>query len=50
MAPQDAQIRIRERLEAETPEAFTRRNIFCGDRVYLNKREEAEKLRRLMSA
>jgi hypothetical protein len=50
MAPLDAQQRIRERLEVETPEAFRRRNIFCGNRVYLNKREEAEKLRRLMLA
>ncbi|WP_235932684.1 hypothetical protein [Dictyobacter arantiisoli] len=49
--PQAAQISsVRERLEMETPEAFKRRNIFCGNRIYLNKREEAEKLRRLMSA
>jgi hypothetical protein len=37
---------VRKHYERETPEAFARRNIFCGNRVYLNKREEANKLRR----
>lgn len=41
---------IREHLEAETPDVFKRQNIYCGNRIYLNKREEAEKLRRLMFA
>jgi hypothetical protein len=42
--------RVRERLERETPEAFVRRNIYCGNRVFLDKREEAAKLERLLSA
>jgi len=29
----------RARLERTTPEPFKRRNIFCGDRVYLDKNE-----------
>ncbi len=30
---------VRARLERTTPEAFKRRQIYCGDRVYLDKRE-----------
>ena len=32
---------VRERLERETPEPFTRRNICCGNRVFANKYERA---------
>ncbi len=32
---------IRERLERETPEPFTRRNIYCGNRMFANKYELA---------
>jgi hypothetical protein len=28
---------IQERLKHETPEPFTRRNIFCGNRIFINK-------------
>ena len=42
--------RVREKLERETPEVFARRNVFCGNRVFLDKREEAAKLERLLSA
>jgi hypothetical protein len=41
---------VREEVRQETPEPFARRNIFCGDRIYLNKREEAEKLRQKLAA
>jgi hypothetical protein len=30
---------VQERLRHETPEAFARRNIYCGDRVFANKYE-----------
>jgi len=36
---------IREHFVAVTPEAFACRNIFCGDKVYLDKREAAAVLR-----
>jgi hypothetical protein len=32
---------IRERLTRETPEPFTRRNIYCGSRIFANKYELA---------
>ena len=32
--------------EVRTPEPFTRRNIYCGDRVFANKYELAEQHRR----
>ncbi len=32
---------VRERLERETPEPFTRRNIYCGNRMFVNKYELA---------
>ena len=39
---------VRERLQRETPEPFTRRNIYCGNRVFLNKYEvAAERLQKL---
>jgi len=31
--------RVRQRLLATTPEVFTKRNIFCGNRMFLNKWE-----------
>lgn len=37
---------VRARLMQKTPEPFTRRNIFCGDRVFANKYELAEQHRR----
>ena len=41
---------IREWLIAETPEPFTRRNIYCGNRMFANKYELAEQYRQLYSA
>ena len=32
---------VRARIERETPEPFTRRNVYCGNRVFLNKYEVA---------
>lgn len=32
---------VRERLIKQTPEPFTRRNVFCGNRVFANKYEFA---------
>jgi hypothetical protein len=37
---------IRARLQQQTPEPFTRRNIFCGNRIFANKYELAEQHRR----
>lgn len=31
--------RVQEKLRQTTPEEFSRRNIFCGDRIYQNKYE-----------
>ncbi len=36
---------VRERLRNTTPEEFTRRNIYCGNRVYANKWEAAERFK-----
>lgn len=33
---------VRERLRQQTPEPFTRRNIYCGNRMFNNKYEYAE--------
>jgi hypothetical protein len=33
------QAKLRERLIQQTPEPFTRRNIYCGNRMFLNKYE-----------
>ncbi|SRR5229473_2026741 len=37
---------VRARLIKETPEPFTRRNIFCGNRMFANKYELVEQMRR----
>ncbi len=38
---------VRERLTRETPEPFTRRNIYCGTRIFANKYERtADRLHR----
>ena len=37
--PDGDDLEVQEDLRQTTPESFTRRNIFCGDRVYLNKYE-----------
>lgn len=41
---------VRTRLIKETPEPFTRRNIFCGNRMFANKYESAEQIRQRRSA
>jgi hypothetical protein len=41
---------IRKRLEEETPEPFTRRNIYCGDHVWANKYEMATAFEQRQSA
>jgi len=41
---------VRQRLIEQTPEPFTRRNIFCGNRMFANKYELVEALRRRRSA
>jgi hypothetical protein len=38
---------VRLRLIQETPEPFTRRNIYCGNRMFANKWEAAEQFRLL---
>ncbi len=38
---------VRERLLQQTPEPFTRRNIFCGNRMFANKYEFAEHYQQL---
>jgi hypothetical protein len=38
---------VRARLIKETPEPFTRRNIYCGNRMYNNKYEADELVQRL---
>jgi hypothetical protein len=38
---------VRTRLIEETPEPFTRRNIYCGNRMYNNKYETDELVQRL---
>ena len=35
---------VQVRLAQETPEPFTRRNIFCGDRMFANKYELAARV------
>ncbi len=37
------QAKLRERLLQQTPEPFKRRNIYCGDRMFWNKYEFAER-------
>ncbi len=38
---------VREWLLLQTPEPFTRRNIYCGNRMFANKYEFVEQYRRL---
>jgi hypothetical protein len=38
---------VRERLIQKTPEPFSRRNIYCGNRMFANKYEFAEQQRAL---
>lgn len=42
-------IEIRKRLIEQTPEPFTRRNIYCGNRMFDNKYEFVERYRRLIA-
>ncbi len=35
--------KVREKLEQTTPEEFTKRNIFCGNRIYNNKYEKRDR-------
>lgn len=42
--------RVRERYERQTPTAFAKRNIYCGNRVFLDKRKEAELLKLKLTA
>lgn len=42
--------RVRERLIRQTPEPFTRRNIYCGNRMFANKYEFVKQYRRLASS
>jgi hypothetical protein len=44
-APQAHKPQVRERLIQQTPEPFTRRNIYCGNRMFANKYEFAEQYR-----
>jgi hypothetical protein len=41
---------VQERLKQETPEPFTRRNIFCGNRIFANKYEVAANIRERRTA
>jgi hypothetical protein len=41
---------IRQYLIEQTPEPFTRRNIYCGNRMFENKYEFVEQYRRLVAA
>ena len=41
---------VRERLRQQTPEPFIRRNIFCGNRMFANKYEFAERYQQYMTA
>jgi hypothetical protein len=45
-APMAHKPEVRTYLLQQTPEPFTRRNIYCGDRVFANKYELAEQHRR----
>ncbi|MEO6888481.1 MAG: hypothetical protein ABI456_04875 [Ktedonobacteraceae bacterium] len=38
---------LHERLVKQTPEPFTRRNIYCGNRMFANKYELAEQFQLL---
>jgi hypothetical protein len=41
----DRRKKLRERLRQHTPEPFTRRNVYCGNRMFANKYEFAEQFR-----
>ncbi len=41
---------VQARLRLETPEPFTRRNIFCGERIFANKYETAATVQARRSA
>ncbi len=45
-APHQNIPQVREWLITHTPESFTRRNVYCGDRMFENKYELAERYRR----
>jgi hypothetical protein len=40
---------VRERLIRQTPEPFTRRNIYCGNRMFNNKYEFADQYRQRLA-
>lgn len=44
-SPGAHKIQVRERLIRQTLEPFARRNIYCGNRMFLNKYEFAEQYR-----
>ena len=46
-APHAYKPQVREWLIQHTPEPFTRRNIYCGNRMFANKYEFAEQYRHL---
>jgi len=48
-APMAHKPQVREYLVQQTPEPFTRRNIYCGNRMFANKYEFAEQYRRLVA-
>jgi len=48
-APMAHEPQVREYLIQQTPEPFTRRNIYCGNRMFDNKYELAEQYRRLLA-
>ena len=48
-SPGADRLEMRQRLIRQTPEPFTRRNIFCGNRMFDNKYEFVERYRRLSS-
>lgn len=49
-APHADKLQVREWLIKHTPEPFTRRNIYCGDRMFANKYELAERYRQSSAA
>jgi hypothetical protein len=48
-APMAQKPQVRERLVQQTPEPFTNRNIYCGNRMFANKWEFAEQYRQFAS-
>jgi hypothetical protein len=48
-APMAHEPQVREYLIQQTPEPFTKRNIYCGNRMFDNKYELAEQYRRLLA-